>query len=186
MIHLKEYAQQNNVPIISDEGRLFLEGLIKDENLTSVLEIGTAIGYSALFMAPLVSHITTIERDPKMIKEAVKNFSLYDHEKKITLIEGDALDVTISNQTFDLIFIDAAKAQYEKFFLKYVPLLSEKGVVVCDNLNFHNLDPNKVSRGTRNLIKKLNAFKEFLKNNKDYHTDFFDDGDGMSITRKIT
>lgn len=186
MIHLKEYAQQHNVPIISDEGRLFLEALIQDENLTSVLEIGTAIGYSALFMAPLVNRITTIERDPKMVKEATKNFKLYDQDKKITLIEGDALDVIIESQTFDLIFIDAAKAQYEKFFLKYVPFLSEKGVVVCDNLNFHNLDIDKVSRGTRNLIKKLNAFKIFLKHNQDYHTEFFDDGDGMSITRKIT
>jgi predicted O-methyltransferase YrrM len=84
-----------------------------------------------------------------------------------------------------MIFIDAAKAQYQKFFNKFVPYLKKGGVVICDNLNFHHLNPSLVNRNTRQLIRKINEFKVFLEQHQDYKTTFFDIGDGMSITMKV-
>ena len=109
--NLKEYAIENNVPIINDEGLDFLLNLIKNYNVKTVLEIGTAIGYSAINMANLGCEIITVERDYFMYNEALKNIKLANFEKNIEIIHGDALEVEI-NQKVDLIFIDAAKAQY--------------------------------------------------------------------------
>ena len=117
---IKEYAIANNVPIMSDSGIRFLTNYIKDNNIKDILEVGTAIGYSAIMMA-IVSddiHITTIERDEKRYLEAIKNVKKMDLEDRIHLIYKDAFDVKL-NDKFDLVFIDAAKAQNTKFFEKF-------------------------------------------------------------------
>ncbi len=181
---LKQYAKAHLIPIICDDGLLFLKQTIEAYKIKHVLEIGTAIGYSAIFMASQGCHVTTMERNEEMIKLAKKHIKAFH---QIKLIECDALLYEEGfNQKFDMIFIDAAKAQYKKIFEKYTPYLNEGGIVVCDNLNFHHLDKTKVNRNTRQLINKLEQFKEFLENHDLYHTQFFDDGDGMSITRKVT
>jgi len=185
--HLKEYAIEYRVPIICDEGLDFLKEVINKHDVRSVLEIGCAIGYSALFMSSLNCQVTTFERNAKMIEQAKKNFDLYDQKQSIRLIEEDALLYNQNlNQNFDLIFIDAAKAQYKKFFEKYQSYLSKDGVIVCDNLAFHHLDKTKVNRNTRQLIGKLEKFIEYLKNHDEFETTFYDVGDGMSISRRKT
>jgi predicted O-methyltransferase YrrM len=89
-----------------------------------------------------------------------------------------------SLEMYDMIFIDAAKAQYERFFDKYIPFLKPNGIVICDNLRFHDLDPLKVNRHTKQLLRKIGEFKEFLLNHPAFDTTFYDQGDGMSISQR--
>ena len=190
MDRLEEYARENNIPIMQKEGIEFLKNYIKEHNIESVLEIGSAIGYSAIQMAMINPDIkiTTIERNKALYNEAIKNVKAFDLTKQITIINGDALDVHIEG-TFDLIFIDVAKAQYIKFFEKYSKNLNDNGVIISDNLNFHGLTdkPEEIkSKNLRALVRKINNYKEFLKNNSNYTTTFLDIGDGISITKHTT
>ena len=116
IIELEEYAKKENVPIIQKDGLKFLIKMVKENNVKTILEIGTAIGYSAINMAKIDSEIkiTTIERNLKMYNEALKNIKEFNLENQIKLIYGDAL-LTQINGKYDLIFIDAAKAQYILF-----------------------------------------------------------------------
>lgn len=181
--NLKEYAIKNDVPIINDEGLEFLLELIKTHNVKTILEIGTAIGYSAINMAHLDTKIITVERDYFMCEQAINNIKESNLEENIKVIYADALEVEIKEK-FDLIFIDAAKAQYQKFFEKFKINLNENGIIVCDNLNFHNLNINEVSRGTRQLLKKIERFKEFLENNDEFATTIYNVGDGISVSKR--
>ncbi|TNF08575.1 MAG: O-methyltransferase [Bacillota bacterium] len=182
---LKTYAIAHHIPIISDEGLCFINELIIKNHIKHVLEIGTAMGYSALAMAQQGCYVDTIERDLVMIDLAKENFRVYDHENHITLIEANALDYEGPFKTYDLIFIDGAKAQYQKFFEKYERYLNKQGIIVCDNLNFHHLDIKKVNRNTRQLLNKLSLFKSYLENHPTYITHFYDTGDGMSVSKRI-
>ena len=187
---LKAYAQTNHVPIILDEGLAFLETLIRLHKPKKILEIGTAIGYSAIRMHRVCgSHITTIERDADMFHLATLNIQNFGYEKNIKLIFKDALECyeTLKNETFDMIFIDAAKAQYTKFFNLYAPLLSSGGLIICDNMFFHGLveeDSSNYSRSVRGLVRKLSSFHNFLLENEKYTTSIFNIGDGMAVSIK--
>ena len=191
-LKLKEYAKENKVPIIFDEGLAFLETIIRLHKPKRILEIGTAIGYSAIRMHKVCgSEIYTIERNEEMYKLAVENISLASMSNNIHILFKDALLAydLVANLEFDMIFIDAAKAQYMKFFDLYTPLLSNNGIVVCDNMLFHGLVNDKEhyqeqSRSVRGLIRKLNSFHEALLSNEGYHTTIFDIGDGMSVSIK--
>ena len=184
---LKLKAQSLKVPILSDDGLLFLIKTLNENNVKSVLEIGSAVGYSAIALALHTgAKVTTIEREEDLVQMAKKHIQEFNLEDTITLIHADALDVELDkNLKFDAIFIDAAKAQYEKFFNKYEPYLSDFGIIITDNLNFHNVDIETVSRGTRNLVKRLEAFKTFLQTHPTYESELFDIGDGMSISKRI-
>jgi predicted O-methyltransferase YrrM len=181
---LKQYAMDHHIPIICDEGLLFLDVTIKKYQVKDVLEIGTAIGYSALAMASFGCKIDTFERNIKMIEHAKEHFNQYDHKNQIHLFPYDALDYQGELKSYDMIFIDAAKAQYQNFFEKFVPYLKPNGIVVCDNLSFHHLKPELVNRNTRQLIRKINAFKTFLIENPDFETTFYNQGDGMSVSQR--
>ena len=181
---IKEYALKHNVPIITDAGLLFLKEAILTYQIKDVLEIGTAVGYSALAMASYGCMVDTFERDEEMISNALKHFDMFDDKKQIKLIPFDALTYNQELRTYDLIFIDAAKAQYERFFEKYVKYLKEDGIVICDNLSFHNLTPDKVNRHTRQLLRKIDTFKNYLTMHPDFNTTFFNVGDGMSISQR--
>lgn len=184
---LEEYAHVNHVPIMMSDGIEYLLEYIKDNNIKNILEIGTAIGYSSIRMA-LVSNdikVTTIERDSNMYNEALKNIKLFNLDNQINVIYKDALDVELDDK-YDLIFIDAAKSQYIKFFNKFKHNLNDTGVIVTDNLSFHGLvkDSTNCSRNTKQLVKKIQNYIDFLKENKEYDTEFISIGDGISITRK--
>lgn len=191
-LELKEYAKEHKVPIIFDEGLSFLEAIIRTKRPINILEIGTAIGYSAIRMARASgSNVYSIERDINMYNLAIENIKRAGLDNKIHIIFKDALLAfdDVKDIKFDLLFIDAAKAQYHKFFDLYTPLLNENGVVVCDNMLFHGLVEDKdnienYSRSVRGLIRKLNEFHESLLNNSDYDTAIYDIGDGMSISVK--
>lgn len=186
---MKDYAELNNVPIIMDDGLEYLTNYIKSNNIKRILEVGTAIGYSAIRMCGIDEEIcvTTIERDEKRYLEAVKNIKKFDLEDRINLIYKDALEVNVDGE-FDLIFIDAAKAQSRKFFERFEKNLSNKGTIITDNMNFHGLvdtDPSKIeSRNLRQLVRKVKDYKVFLEENKSFETEFIDIGDGLAISKR--
>jgi predicted O-methyltransferase YrrM len=183
--HLKKEALKNHVPIICDEGLLFIKQTIERYAIKDVLEIGTAVGYSAIAMASFGCKVDTMERHELMIDEAMKNIERFNMEAKIKLIADDAITYKGQLGTYDLIFLDAAKSQYQRFFEKYTPHLNAGGIVICDNLSFHGLNPEHVNRHTRQLLRKLKEFKAFLTSHPDFETTFYDVGDGMSISRSI-
>ncbi|MFH5881534.1 O-methyltransferase [Liberiplasma polymorphum] len=188
-VSLRTFAKENNVPIITYEGMLFLKQLIALKHAKNILEIGTAIGYSALHMASTASHvqITTIERDESMIKLALKHIENSTYKDQITLIKGDALtvDLAVLNAPFDLIFIDAAKAQSINFFERFEPLLKEEGVIVTDNLLFHGLlFEENTSKNVKSLTKKIDAFNQYLMTRNEYFSVIYPIGDGMSVSLK--
>lgn len=187
-----KYAKSNKVPIISDDGLLYILQLIRLTNAKKILEIGTAIGYSSINMALINENIIvdTIERDSEMFKLACDNIKNAKVDKQITIINADALEVDekILHNDYDLIFIDAAKAQYIKFFQKYEKLLNNKGIIVSDNLLFHGLveTNNKIdSKNLRALISKIKEYNSWLSKNKNYRTTFLEIGDGMAVSEKI-
>ena len=185
-----DYALKNNVPIITDDGLLCLLNIIKISKAKSILEVGTAIAYCAMHMADLSDdmHIDTIERKKDMYNIALDNVKKANMENKINLIFGDALDVEIDeNVKYDLIFIDAAKSQYIKFFEKYEKHLNPGGIIVSDNLLFHGLIENEtaeVGKDLRAMLRKIRNYNEWLKNNDQYDTTFLRIGDGMAISIK--
>lgn len=185
---IEKYADEKGVPIMEKEGIEFLTEFIKLNKVKNILEIGSAIGYSAINMALANEDVTvtTIERDKDRYIEAVKNVKKLELDSRITLILADALDFNTSEE-YDLIFIDAAKSQYIKFFNKFSKNLRQKGFIVTDNINFHGLtnsDKSKMSRNLRQLITKLEKYINFLKTNEEFKTRFFEVGDGVAISRR--
>ena len=184
---LKKYAKDNHVPIMLQDGIDYIVNYIKNNNVKSILEIGTAIGYSAINFALVDSNIkvTTIERDDIMYNEAIKNISEFNLNNQINVIHNDALYTEI-NGKYDLIFIDAAKSQYIKFFEKYKNNLNNNGVIITDNLNFHGLvsdDSNITNRNTLQLVKKIRNYIDFFFFFKEFCTEFLNIGDGISISK---
>ena len=186
---IEEYAINNNIPIMQKDGIEFLLKYIKENNIKNILEVGTAIGYSSIRMALLDENIkvTTIERDKERYNEAVKNIECFNLKNRINIIYKDALEVELKDK-FDLIFIDAAKAQNIKFFEKYKNNLNNNGTIITDNMYFHGLifkeSKDIESRNLRQLMRKLKNYHKFLKENKEYKTEFIDLGDGIAITKK--
>lgn len=185
---MEKFAEENNVPIMQKSGINFLTKYIEENNIKNILEIGTAIGYSAIKMASVNDKIkvTTIEKDNERYLTALKNIKEFNLERRITLISGDALDIDLEGK-YDLIFIDAAKGQYINFFEKYSKNLKKKGVIVSDNLDFHgfvNQEERIISKNLRQLVNKIRNYIEFLKNNTEFTTTFYKVGDGISVSVK--
>ena len=185
---IKQFAMRNEVPIMQEEGNDFILKFIKANKTKSILEIGTAIGYSAIKFAESSDEIkvTTIEINKERYEKAKKNIEEKNLSKRIEVTFGDALTYE-TDEKFDLIFIDAAKAQYQKFFDRYKNNLSEIGVIICDNLSFHGMVEDLSlthNYSTKKLVKKIRKFIEFLKTNEEFETTFFDKGDGISVSRK--
>lgn len=184
---MERYAEVNNVPIIERDSIEFIRKYIELNNVKSILELGTAIGYSAILMASVAEdvEVTTIERDDKKYREAVKNVNACGLDKRIEIVFNDALDVNLAGHKYDLIFIDAAKGQYIKFFEKFENYLNPGGVIITDNIKFHGLVENKdkiESKNVLGLVTKIEKYIEFLKENDEYTTKFYDIGDGLSVS----
>lgn len=185
---IEAYAKENHVPIMEEEGITFLTNYIKEHDIKTILEIGTAIGYSAIKMALVDPEIqvTTIERDETRYEEAIQNINTFKLHDRIDLIYSDAFDVVL-NKKYDMIFIDAAKAQYQKFFEKFKENLNEHGYIISDNLNFHGLTHTLdriESKNLRSLVRKINDYVSFLENNEEFETIFYQVGDGVGVSKR--
>ena len=153
---IKEYAKLNNVPIM-------------------------------MTLANPNVKVTSIERDKERYLEAVKNIKKLNLEDRITLIFNDATDVEITDK-FDLIFIDAAKGKNMVFFEKFSKNLNPEGYIITDNINFHGyvtMDEEQIkTRNLRGLVRKIKDYINFLKENDEYVTDFYEVGDGIAVSTK--
>lgn len=186
---IRKYAIDNNIPIFTEETQNFMVDLIKKNNVKNILEIGSAIGYSALVMASVDENIkiTTIERDVNRYQVALDFLQEYD-KNQIKIINADALNYELDHHdSYDLLFIDAAKAQYRKFFEKYTPYLSENGMIVVDNVDFHGFVSGERAtnnRNTKQLVRKIKAFNDWICQQSQWHVEYYSLGDGVYVIRR--
>ena len=191
LVEMENFAKQHHVPIMQLAGIESLNQLLRIQKPKAILEIGTAIGYSALRMAKALPdcQIVTIERDESRVQYAKEFIARSEAANRIQIIEGDALEVEMEKlpTTFDAVFIDAAKGQYMKFFEKYAPLVPSGGVLYIDNMYMHglsNLDIKEVPRRKRTMIRNLKTFSDWIMSHPDYTSAFFPVGDGLLICLK--
>lgn len=183
---MERFAKKENVPIIQKESLDYLISFIKQHDIKSVLEVGTAIGYSTILIKEVVNNITSIERDEERYNIAVKNVELSDLNN-ITLIKGDALDITITDK-FDLIFIDAAKGKNKEFLDKFKSNLNENGYIIIDNMDFHGLVGKSMTiekRRLRSLVKKIENFIKYMEEQTEFKVTKIDKGDGLYLLERI-
>ncbi|MBI5975859.1 O-methyltransferase [Staphylococcus canis] len=188
---LRTYAEQHSVPIIDALSLSLIQQIIRIHQPKNILEIGSAIGFSSMQFASVNPNIkiTTIERDPDMIEQAKKNIEAYGFQNQIRLIENDALQAfeDVNDTIYDMIFIDAAKAQSQRFFEMYDPLLRKGGLIITDNILYHGFvsDIDVVrSRNVKQMVKKIQRFNTWLSQNQDYNTNFINMDDGLAISMK--
>ena len=190
---LQLQAKKDHVPIMDPVSMQFVIQLIRLNKPKRILEIGTAIGYSALRMleANPESSIITIEKDETRYERAVSNIKKYDLNKKIKIVYGDAADVMENDlpktERFDCVFIDAAKGQYKSYFNLADKLLKKNGFLIADNVLFRGYVANASDdhpRRYRKLVKKLKEFNEWISNLPCYHTSIVPIGDGIAISYK--
>ena len=183
---IKTKALKEGVPIIKDEGLAFLLNLIKENNYKEILELGTAVGYSAMNMAKLSDdiHIDTIERNPVMYEQAIKNIKDNGLNSQITVYFSDIDDFN-TEKKYDLIFVDAAKAQYGKYLEHFLANLKDEGVMFFDNMIFHGLiyDVEAIeSRSKRALVRKIVKFREAVQKDERFDIIVKDSiGDGIFV-----
>ena len=187
ILEIEEYGKENNVPIMSEDSIETIQNIIKENNIKSILEIGTAIAYSTICFAstPGVEKITSIERDEERYKMASSNVRK-SGLKNIELIFGDATDAIIEGK-YDLLIIDAAKSQNMRFFNKYKNNLNKNGIIIIDNLEFHGYvgrSSEIKSRNLRQMVRKIEKFLDFLDNNTEYDVEYIEVGDRLGICRK--
>ncbi len=183
---IKRFAKKENVPIMQKESLDYLISFIKQHDIKSVLEVGTAIGYSTILIKEVVNNITSIERDEERYNIAVKNVEL-SNLNNITLIKGDALDITITDK-FDLIFIDAAKGKNKEFLDKFKSNLNENGYIIIDNMDFHGLVGKSMTiekRRLRSLVKKIENFIKYMEEQTEFKVTKIDKGDGLYLLERI-
>lgn len=188
---LEKYAEENNVPIMDPLSIQFVQQLIRIHQSSAILEIGTAIGYSALRMlqANPDASITTIERDKDRYDFAMAEIKKQKKLSQIRVIHGDALEVsdTVTKQgTFDLLFIDAAKGQYQRFFEIYSPFIRKGGIIISDNVLFKGYVANPSNDNPRlsKIANKIKSYNQWLTSNENFHTSIVPIGDGIAISIK--
>ena len=189
---IKNESLDENVPIITDEVLNYMIFTARNIKARNILEIGTATGYSGLFLAQIANEnsgfLTTMEIDEIRYGKAVENFKKLGLFEKNKMIFGDALEEIPKldkNVKYDFIFIDASKGQYLKFFEMSYELLNENGIIFIDNLMFRGLvatDKEEIPKRYKTIVKRLGEFIEKL--NEEYNFVLLPFGDGVGIVRK--
>ncbi|SKA75983.1 Predicted O-methyltransferase YrrM [Clostridium sp. USBA 49] len=187
---LEIYAKENSVPIIQKEVGKFLQLMINIKKPKKILELGTAIGYSAILMSiscNFDSKITTIERNPQMVDIAYNNICKYGFKDKINIVQGDCLDILEKlKDKYDLIFIDAGKGHYNHFLPYCLKLLNKDGIIIADNVLFRGMVASKelVKKRKITIVKRMQSYLEAISNNKELITSVIPMGDGIAVTTK--
>ena len=189
---IEEQAHIDNVPIIRKEMESFLRVMLYIKKPKRILELGTAVGYSAILMSECIDEdgkITTIENYEKRIVEAKKNIELSGKGQIIELLEGDATEAmkTLPSQQFDFVFMDAAKAQYIYFLPEVLRLMKKGAVLITDNvLQEGDLIESRfvVERRDRTIHKRMREYLEVVKNHEELETSIVPIGDGITISVK--
>lgn len=187
---MEEYAELNHVPIIQPEVARFLSFIIKSKEIKNILEVGTAIGYSAITMHNAAGdcRIVTIERDMDMAQKAQEYISKAGLSKSIEIVCGEAdLKLLEMDDSFDLIFLDAAKGQYLDFFKHCDRMLKKGGILFADNVLFRGMIATNelLIRRKITIVKRLRKYLKFMSDNQDYDTSILPLGDGVLVSLKI-
>ncbi len=189
---LEQYARETNVPVIRPQMQSFLKLLLSMKQPERILEVGTAIGFSALFMSEYGRagcQITTIENYGKRIPIARENFRKAGKEASIMLLEGDAIEILKTLQEpYDMIFMDAAKGQYIHFLPDVMRLLKKGGILVSDNvLQDGDVMESRyaVTRRNRTIHSRMREYLYELKHNDQLVTDILPVGDGVTVSVKL-
>lgn len=183
-------AEKDNVPIIMEEGLKFILEYINKNNIKSILEVGTAIGFSSINMALQNGNIQvdTLEVDEKRYSEAVKNIKEFNLSDRVHPFLVDAIEFK-TDKKYDLIFIDGPKAQYKRHMEHFERNLNDNGVFIFDNLEFHGMVdcPSLTeNRHTKRLIKKLKIFRDSMIGSKEYMVTYYKTtGDGIMLCEKV-
>lgn len=187
---LRAYGEKNNVPIIHREVGEFIKTILKLHKPKRILEIGTAIGFSSIFFAKCCddeTKVTSIEINEDIITLAKENIKKYNLEDRINVIFGDALEVIPNLQnTYDFVFIDAAKGQYINFFNEIEPKLADKAVIISDNILFRGMvaDKELMVRRKKTIVQRLRKYLNMLTIKDGYTTSILPLGDGIALTVK--
>ena len=190
LLELEKFAIENRVPIIQKETAKFLEFMISMKEPNNILELGTAIGYSSILMSKTLNNkckITTIERDEKMINLAKENIKSFGLEDNIEIKEGECLEILEKlDDKYDLIFMDAGKGHYNHFLPHCLRLLSDKGVIIADNVLFRGMvaSDDLVKRRKITIVKRMRTYLDIVSNDKNLITTVIPMGDGIALTKR--
>lgn len=189
LTRIRREAEEQQIPIIRQETGEFLKLMLLMKKPVNILEIGTAVGFSAIFMSRMTdenTHITTIENYEPRIVRAKENIACAKAEKKITLMEGDALDILPGlTEQYDFVFMDAAKGQYGSFYKNVIGLMKKGGILLCDNvLQDGDVLESRfaVTRRNRTIHARMRAFLYELKHDERLETAILNIGDGVSLS----
>ena len=187
---IKEKALENHIPIIMDETLEVMKTKLKENKPMRILEIGAAVGYSAICFSELLAEggrIDTIEREPERIIEAKENFAKMGLDDVIYLYEGDAVEILPTLEgPYDMVFIDAAKGKYPFFLEQAIRMLSADGIIFADNILYKGYvmsDYNKHKQ--RTAVRNLRQYIKEVTENDAFETEILEVGDGLAISRKI-
>lgn len=181
---IHRYALENRVPVIDSDALNVVKQYIQIKGAKNILEIGTAIGYSALHFASAADgvHVTTIEKDEASHNLAKDNINAAGFSNKITAILADAKEVDLKDGRFDFLFIDASKGNNQLFFDKYKEYLTDDALIIVDNIFVRGLitNDNVENRNKRKLRDKVRNFNQAMKDSE-YSTSFLNVGDGLLV-----
>lgn len=187
---IKEKALNEHIPIIMDDTLEVVGKILEDKKPERILEIGTAVGYSAIMFSKYLTengYIDTIERDEERIKEAKENVKDLNLEEKIHIFEGDAIEILPTLKgPYDVVFIDAAKGKYPIFLSEALRMLGNNGIIVADNVLYKGYvmsDYNKHKQ--RTAVRGLREFLKELNENENLTTQILEVGDGLAISKKM-
>lgn len=186
---LREYASENHIPIVEEETEEFLKFLLDIKRPKTILELGCAIGYSSIVFAKneYVEYVKTVEIREEMKEIAEKNIKEAKLDKKIKVFLDDAYEFLCSSKdSFDMIFIDAAKGQYEKYFNEAIKLLNKDGIIICDNVLFKGMVANDelIKRRKITIVKRLRKFLSNIKKDEKFISSIVPIGDGVLLVRR--
>ena len=185
---IKNKALEEHIPIIMDDTLDTIRKYLKGKKVNRFLEIGTAVGYSAICFTEFLSEdgiIDTIERDVERVKEAKINIKVMNLDEKIRIYEGDALEILPKlNEKYDVIFIDAAKGKYPFFLKQSLRLINTDGIIFADNILYKGYvmsDYNKHKQ--RTAVRNLREYIKEVSENQDLETEILDVGDGLAVSK---
>lgn len=187
---IEEFAIENKVPIIQKEAGKFLELMVNMIKPKKILELGTAIGYSAILMHEASNgqaNITTVERSEEMIELAKKNIKSFNLENHIEILQGDCLEVLEKlDDEYDMIFMDAGKGHYNHFLPHCLRLLKQDGVIVADNVLFRGMvaSDELVKRRKITIVKRMRNYLEMVSEDENLITSVIPMGDGIAVTKR--
>jgi len=186
---IKEKALKEHVPIIMDDTLEYIYKLYDKNRISNILEIGTAVGYSAICFTDFLKEdgfIDTIERDEQRVLEAKENIKKAEVEEKINIIYGDAVEILPSlNKKYDMIFIDAAKGKYPFFLKEALRMIKDDGIILADNILYKGYvmsDYNEHKQ--RTAVRNLREYIREVTENPNLETEILEIGDGLAITKK--